>query len=147
MSTVIHVGGEDPVHQSFGDFFDGNSAVVRRVEISIRETTGGPALIISPPEVEPLNWPLGDVRLVPDQAAKDCVILALSSDPISRVVINDDPAHYCGALPEPGQTSGGGKTRPVAGLVGWCGGLGRPDHLWAGAAVGRPTGGFPAAKW
>jgi len=64
--------------------------VVRRVEMSIRETAGGPALMISPPEVEPLNWPLGDIRLVPDQAAKDCVILALSGDPLSRVVISDE---------------------------------------------------------
>ncbi len=90
MSTTIHVGGDAPKMQSFADFFDGHSAVVRRVEIAIEESPTGPVLVISPPETTPLRWPLSDIRRVPDQAAQDADILALKGDPVSRLVVRDD---------------------------------------------------------
>lgn len=91
-STVIQVGDETPVFTSFVDFFDGASAVVRRAEITIDESRGGPVLVVSPPEQEPLYWPLPDIRQVPDQAAGDADVLALKGDPVSRLMVRDAEA-------------------------------------------------------
>lgn len=91
-NTVIHVGGEAPVFHSFVDFLDGSSAVVRRAEVLIEETNGGPTLVISPPEREVLYWPLANIRLVPDQAAGDTMVLALTGDLTSRLLVSDDEA-------------------------------------------------------
>ncbi len=88
-NTIIRVGGDAPKMQSFADFFDGNSAVVRRVEIAIEETATGPVMLISPPETTQLRWPLSAIRRVPDQAADDTDILALQGDPVSRLVLHD----------------------------------------------------------
>ncbi|MEE9426785.1 MAG: M48 family metallopeptidase [Paracoccaceae bacterium] len=90
MSTTIHVGGDSPKMQSFADYFDGSSAVVRRVEISIEDTSDGAFLVVSPPETESHYWRLTDIRRVPDQAANDTLILAFKGDPISRLVIRDE---------------------------------------------------------
>jgi len=88
-STIIRVGGEDPVMRAFADYFDGSSAAMLRVEISVDETLSGPCLTISLPEAATLYWPLDDIRMLPDQAARDTTILALAGDPVSRLVLSD----------------------------------------------------------
>ncbi|MGR3290190.1 MAG: M48 family metallopeptidase [Paracoccaceae bacterium] len=93
-STIIRVGGENTEFRSFADYFDGTTAVVRRVDIRIEETGQGPVLVISPPEAEPTTWPLSDIRLVPDQAAQDTIILALSGDAVSRLSVSDNEARW-----------------------------------------------------
>ncbi|MEE9388050.1 MAG: M48 family metallopeptidase [Paracoccaceae bacterium] len=90
MTTTIHVGGESPKMQSFANYFDGYSAVVRRVEIAIDDTSDGAFLVVSPPEVEALYWRLDDIRVVPDQAANDTIILAYKGDRVSRLSISDE---------------------------------------------------------
>ncbi|WP_425101678.1 M48 family metallopeptidase [Tropicibacter sp. S64] len=36
-----------------------------------------------------LDWPLGDIREVPDQAQKDLLILRLADDPVQRLILTD----------------------------------------------------------
>ena len=91
-STIIRVGGDTQKFQSFADFFDGVGAITRRVEIIIEEGETGPILVISPPEVAPISWPLTDIRKVPDQAATDTDILALKGDPLSRLSVSNEEA-------------------------------------------------------
>ncbi len=91
-NTVIHVSGQAPVFHSFADFLDGSSALVRRSAIEIEETPSGPVLVISPPEQTARNWPLQDIRLVPDQAGRDTMLLSLKGDAISRLSVSDEAA-------------------------------------------------------
>lgn len=90
--TVITVGAKAPVFETFADFLDGISAVVRRAGITIVETPNGPVLEISPPETDPVRWPLDDLRTVPEQAGKDILVLAVKDDPVARLIIKDEEA-------------------------------------------------------
>lgn len=90
--TIIHVGAEAPRFEAFADFFDGESAVVRRSSITIEETVTGPVLIVAPPELPARRWPLTDIRNLPDQAGHDTLVLALKGDPLSRLIVGDDEA-------------------------------------------------------
>lgn len=90
--TIIRVGGETPKFAAYADFFDGESAVARRSTIEIVETADGPNLKVSPPEMPELNWPLKDLRTVPDQADREQLVLALKGDPVSRLVVADAEA-------------------------------------------------------
>ena len=90
--TLIHVGEAAPVLRAFADFVNGERAAVQRVEIEIEESEGKPDLVIRPAEADALRWPLSEIRLVPDQAAQDTMILALEGDPVKRLLISDDDA-------------------------------------------------------
>lgn len=91
-STIISVGAEAPKFEAFADFLDGEAAIVRRTQIEIAEEREGPALILSPPELPDVKWPLDDIRTVPDQAGRDTLVLALKGDPLSRLIVSDPEA-------------------------------------------------------
>ncbi len=90
--TVIRVGRSAPVLRSFADYLDGEQALVQRVELEIVETVRGPELVIRPPEAPEVRWPLDDIRVVPDQAGKDVLMLRLADDPVSRLLVSDEEA-------------------------------------------------------
>lgn len=70
----------------FADYADGESGVVRRVSVAI---VGTDRLRLSLPESDPIDWPLEDLRSLPDQADRDSVVLGLAGDHPARLVVRD----------------------------------------------------------
>ena len=70
---------------AFADFFDGESAVVRRVGVTLEPAT----LVLAPPEGPPLRWPLADLRAIPDQAAPGTLVLTATAQPLARLHLKD----------------------------------------------------------
>lgn len=83
--TIIHVGGDQPDPQVFGDLLDGTRAVPRRVQVIL----GRDALTLVPADEDPLVWPLPHLRSLPDQAHPSDMVLALAEDPLTRLLIRD----------------------------------------------------------
>ena len=69
----------------FADYFDGITAVARRVRLDL----GDDQLRLVPVESDPITWPCADIRSIPDQASGTELILALAGDPVSRLVVRD----------------------------------------------------------
>ena len=86
-TTVIHAGEEPPEVRIFADYFDGVGARVQRVELRLDERI--PALALLRPGHPVINWPLDQIRGVPDQAARGALVVALASDPLARLVVED----------------------------------------------------------
>jgi len=83
--------------QIFLDYFDGNSAIPRRVELRIE----GTFLSLTPAEGPPVRWHLADLRRVPDQAGgKDAsgIVLALKDGSAQRLYIPADHKNLANAL-------------------------------------------------
>lgn len=83
--------------QIFLDYFDGNSAIPRRVELRIE----GTFLSLIPAEGPPVRWHLADLRRVPDQAGgKDAsgIVLALKDGSAQRLYIPADHENLANAL-------------------------------------------------
>ncbi|MBY6164175.1 M48 family metallopeptidase [Mameliella alba] len=80
--TLLHVGAKPPPFEATADHFDGETAQARRVVLNIDETrrhlTGGG-----------IDWPLDDIREVPDQAGGDIIVLRLRNDPVARLILTD----------------------------------------------------------
>jgi len=72
--TTIHVGSRATAKHSFADFLDGQTARVHRVAIRI-DDSAEPTLVIEKPDGNIIDWPLDDLRLVPDQADPTRLIL------------------------------------------------------------------------
>jgi Zn-dependent protease with chaperone function len=70
---------------AFADFFDGDSAVVRRVAVSLEPAT----LVIAPAEGAPFRWPLADLRAIPDQASARTLVLTSATQPLARLHLAD----------------------------------------------------------
>jgi beta-barrel assembly-enhancing protease len=70
---------------AFADFFDGESAVVRRVAVALEPA----ALVLTPPEGAPLRWPLADLRAIPDQALPRILVLTATTHPLARLHLSD----------------------------------------------------------
>lgn len=83
MSTVLKVSARPPVFRGEGLFYDGKQAEARPIDLSINEERG---VLLG----EGLNWPLDKIRLVPDVAGKDLVILRHRDDPAARLILTDD---------------------------------------------------------
>ncbi len=99
MSQIIHVGGTPETFDAFADFFDGQTAKKHRVRLNI-ENDGGPdmVLLITLPDDTVLRWPVGDIRLLRDQAANDGIVLRMFDNAMARLVIRDDPATQRGLI-------------------------------------------------
>lgn len=69
----------------FADFFDGESAVVRRVGITIEPDV----LVIAPAEGAPRRWRLDDLRAIPDQAGTRAMVLTSAEQPLARLHLTD----------------------------------------------------------
>ncbi len=70
---------------AFADFFDGESAVVRRVAVTLEPAT----LVLAPAEGAALRWPLADLRAIPDQAATRTLVLTSTAQPLARLHLAD----------------------------------------------------------
>jgi predicted Zn-dependent protease len=70
---------------AFADFFDGESAVVRRVAVTLEPAT----LVLTPAEGAPLRWPLADLRKIPDQASPRALVLTSATHPLARLILGD----------------------------------------------------------
>lgn len=81
------MSGGNPAGGPFGyaDFFDGRSAVQRRVALDI--DTGARALVVTPPEADPIRWPLASLREIPDQADRDRLVLTSTEAPLARLTL------------------------------------------------------------
>ena len=70
---------------AFADFFDGESAVVRRVAVTLDHG----ALVVAPAEGDALRWSLPDLRAIPDQAATRTLVLTSVGQPLARLHLAD----------------------------------------------------------
>jgi predicted Zn-dependent protease len=70
---------------AFADFFDGETAVVRRVAVTLEPAT----LVLGPAEGAALRWPLGDLRAIPDQASARTLVLTSPAQPLARLHLAD----------------------------------------------------------
>jgi len=70
----------------YADFADGESGAVRRVTVAIVDND---RLRIGLPEADPVDWPLVDLRSIPDQADRKSVVLGLAGDHPARLVVRD----------------------------------------------------------
>lgn len=84
--TVIRVGKTAEGQQVNGLFFSGENATAHEVALTINplrdvlEIRGSGQVV---------DWHLSDVRLVPDQAGRQGLVLRAASDPTARVLTND----------------------------------------------------------
>lgn len=91
-ATRVTIGAEPQRFEAFADFFDGNKAVSHRVTLTIDESASPVVLRIAPPEQDDVLWSLDDLRTIPDQAAKDLMIVSRKGDPVSRLIVSDADA-------------------------------------------------------
>ncbi len=99
MSQIIHVGGTPATFDAFADFFDGHTARKHRVRLNIDNDLGTEmVLLITLPDDAVLRWPVNNIRLVRDQAAKDGIVLRLYDNALARLVIRDDTSTERGLL-------------------------------------------------
>ena len=82
MSTVLRVGAQAPSFKGDALFFDGVRAAPRTMVVSIDERQ---RRLIGPG----LDWPLADIRELPDQAADDLIVLRREGDPLARLILTD----------------------------------------------------------
>lgn len=76
--------------QIFADYMDGETARVRRVGVTVVGLLeGGKAIRLTVPEGDPVDWPVLDVRRIPDQAAQDCVVYGRAGDHPARLIVKD----------------------------------------------------------
>ena len=108
---------EEPI---FLDYFDGHSAIPRRVELRIE----GTFLSLTPAEGTPVRWHLADLRRVPDQAGgvnAAGIVLALRDGSAQRLYIPSDQEDLAAKLSmqtpvEPSQPILPGIRRKLLGL-------------------------------
>lgn len=84
-------GPDAPV---FVDYFDGRSAVPRRMELTI----DGTRLLLIPAEGSTIVWPLDRMRRLPDQAGGDGLTLAPADGGPARLYIPDGAADLADVL-------------------------------------------------
>lgn len=85
--TVIRIGAKPEPLEVTGLYYDGDRAVGRMAHLSIDETRS--ALTIEPDRNDTLHWPLSQIRIVPDQAGSDQLVLRLYDDPTARLILQD----------------------------------------------------------
>jgi Zn-dependent protease with chaperone function len=83
---TIRVGARPASLGALGTYLDGVSADAQPVRLRIEESIK--ALVIESSE-GPVLWPLGDIRQIPDQAGKDQLVLSLNSDPVARLITDE----------------------------------------------------------
>ncbi len=82
MSTVLRVGARPAAFRSTASYLDGQSAAPRGVVLGIDETR---KVLVG----DGIDWPLDDIREVPDQAGGDLLVLRLKGDPVQRLILPD----------------------------------------------------------
>ena len=99
-----------PTQPVFADFVDGENAKTHRVGVSIEgEPPRGFLKLTLPEDSNAVEWPLADIRLIPDQAAPNVAVIGLTGDHPARLYVLD-PAFviylraYCPALRRPDRT-------------------------------------------
>lgn len=81
----------------FADFMDGETARVQRVQLEIVAASDRKALKITlPGDGGDVDWPLDELRLIPDQADQKAVVLGRVGDHPARVLVTD--THLAGQL-------------------------------------------------
>lgn len=82
--TGLEEGGA-PV---FADFMDGETARIWRVGVSIVIASGQEVLRMHLPDGETdIDWPMADLRRVPDQATKASIVIGRAGDHPARLII------------------------------------------------------------
>ncbi|WP_323766055.1 M48 family metallopeptidase [Marinovum sp.] len=85
--TVIRIGAAPEPFEARGLYFDGDTAVGDLARVTVDETAR--RIEISRKGAPPLHWPLDALRLLPDQAGGDLVVLRLRHDPVARLILDD----------------------------------------------------------
>jgi len=75
--------------QGLADFVDGENARIHRVRVSLAPGPTGEVLRIHLPELGVVDWPVGIVRQIPDQAAPDTAVFAPAGDHPARLFVKD----------------------------------------------------------
>lgn len=74
----------------FADYMDGESARLHRVRIALDHGAGeGRLRLFLPERAQPLDWPLKDIRSIPDQADDSAVVLGRAGDHPARLIVRD----------------------------------------------------------
>ncbi len=71
--------------EGFGDYLDGEKAIVRRVVLTLMPDR----LRIALPDGRVEDWTADDLRAVPDQADRESLMLTLAGDPLTRLKVTD----------------------------------------------------------
>lgn len=74
---------------TFADFADGACAHLARIGMRFEPVMAPDRLILGLPDGQMLVWPLEDIRELPDQADRKCLVLSTDSDPLTRVFLQD----------------------------------------------------------
>lgn len=90
ISIPLYVGATPARPLAFADYFDGQSATVRRVEFELIDAER--ILEIRPPETAPTRWPFDTLRQLPDQADPSRMILTSTKHPLARLILRDQDA-------------------------------------------------------
>ncbi|WP_226782205.1 M48 family metallopeptidase [Oceaniglobus trochenteri] len=86
--TVIHIGAAPAPFAGTALYLDGQTAGLRPAQLRIDEGAG--VLVIRATGMTPPRWPLADVRAIPDQADPRRMVLAVTDDPVARLLVEDD---------------------------------------------------------
>jgi len=79
-----------PLQPVFADYVDGETAQTHRVSVTIAGKAPGGALKLELPEQNgAVEWLLGDLRLIPDQAAPGIAVIGLTGDHPARLYVYD----------------------------------------------------------
>lgn len=70
---------------AYADFFDGETAIVRRVALTLEPAT----LVMAPAEGPAIRWPVQDLRAIPDQASPRTLVLTATTQPLARLHLAD----------------------------------------------------------
>jgi len=90
----------DTVLPVFANYMDGETARILRVRVALGNTSNGMTLRLHLPEGDPVDWPVPQIRRIPDQAATDSVVYGLAGDHPARLILrdralNDDLSAMC----------------------------------------------------
>ncbi len=85
MSVLVHVGPTAAEFTSDAQFLDGEHPVPRAVRVRADDTRK--MLLIE--DGDGLEWPLDEIREIPDQAGGDIFVLRLAGDGLQRLILPD----------------------------------------------------------
>lgn len=89
MSVAITVGAHHEQAEGLGEFMDGRSAEVVTVPVGIDDSDMPPELVIAPAGKAWHRWPLSEIRMPGEQAARGELVLAHAGDPVARLILRD----------------------------------------------------------
>ena len=90
MTTLIHVGEAPPPFAATADLFDGRTARRRAARLTVDEAAS--TLVVAVDGQPDRHWRLADLRVLPDHADEETLVLSHRGDRITRLYLTDAAA-------------------------------------------------------